>query len=54
MEGRDQPAPTEGVAVELEHCDGCGAMFRPTPLNAPGACTSCCARWGIYAERYES
>ena len=44
------PAPV----IKQDFCDGCGARFRPSPLNAPGVCTQCTARWGVYATRYES
>lgn len=42
-----------GAHVELDFCDGCGARFRPSPLNAPGACSRC-APGSAYATRYES
>lgn len=42
-----------GSYVELDFCDGCGTRFRPSPLNAPGACSRC-ALGSVYATRYES
>lgn len=43
-----------GRRTDYDFCDGCGVHFRPSPFNAPGACSQCCIRWGVYAERYES
>jgi hypothetical protein len=62
--GFPQPSPEQREAQRLAHltcdrafqdfCDGCGVHFRPSPFNAPGACSQCCIRWGVYAERCES
>ncbi len=46
-------AKAAGTHVELDFCDGCGARFRPSPLNAPGVC-SMCAPGSVYATRYDS
>jgi hypothetical protein len=50
---RVEMAKAAGTHVETDFCDGCGARFLPSPLNASGACTRC-APGSVYATRYES
>lgn len=50
---RIEMARDAGRHVELDFCDGCGARFRSSPLNAPGVC-SMCAPDSVYAVRYDS
>lgn len=46
-------AKAAGTHVDLDFCDGCGVRFLPSPLNAPGVCSTC-ALGSVYATRYES